>query len=296
MLLLTGGALPAFSDTLNGGTLTTWNPNRLYSLSSYVPGLYYWNNSSGDGAQANIGWCIVGSAQCGSQSVAGYNPPGYMPYYSDGSMGAPGNMYFTSSGNPEEVTMQLGLTTQKGGDVGVDFFGYYLTDSTGSAIINPTAFFTVNNPNGTTFTMPAMPAGQNYGFFIENVQGFGTAFQTEYIYYMNSAMDLGTGTMPADNTQHFAIFSSGGTYYLGAKDADACEGGFQPGSSPCVPYSDFDFNDMVVELNTTTQAPTSEMLLAGTTDLEPIPEPGSASLFLAGLVVAAGLLRRRIAR
>ncbi len=76
--------------------------------------------------------------------------------------------------------------------------------------------------------MPSMPAGQNYGFFIENVQGFGTAFQTEYIYYMNSAVNLGTGAMPVDNTQHFAIFSSGSNYYLGATDADACQGSYQP--------------------------------------------------------------------
>ncbi len=277
-LLFMTGVLPVASETLNGGTLTTWNPNRLYSLSSYVPGLYYWNNSSGDGPQANLGWCIVGSAQCGSQSTPGYNPPGYIPYYSDGSMGAPGNMYFTSSGNPEQVTLQVAMTTQKGGAVGIDFFGYYLTDSTGTAIINPTAFYTANNPNGTTFTMPSMPAGQNYGFFIENVQGFGTGFQTEYIYYMNAAMNLGTGTMPVDNSQHFAIFSDGSSYYVGATDADACQGNYQPGSSPCVPYSNFDFNDMVIELNTA------------------IPEPGSASLFVAGLVVAAGLVRRRIAR
>ncbi len=296
ILLVTGGAPSAFSDTLNGGTLTTWNPNRLYSLSSYVPGLYYWNNGSGDGPEANIGWCIVGSSQCGSQSVPGYNPPGYMPYYSNGGLGAPSNMYFTSNGSPAQVTLQVALTSQKGGTVGVDFFGYYLTDSTGSTVSNPTAFYTSNNPTGTSFTIPAMAAGQNYGFFIENVQGFGTAFQTEYIYYMNSASNLGTGTMPVDNTQHFAVFSNGGTYYLGAKDADACAGAYQPGSSPCVPYSEFDFNDIVIELNTSTQPPISHMLLAGTTDLSQTPEPGSASLFAVGLIGAAALIRRRTSR
>lgn len=270
------GVLPVWPDALSGGTPTSWNPNLLYSLPAYVPGAYYWNNASGDGPQANIGWCMVGGAQCGTGNPAGYTAPGYMPFY-DGPSGAPSNMFFTSSGNPETVTLQVALTTQKGGVAGIDFLGYYLTDSTGSTISNPSAFFNANNPGGTTFTMPALRVGQNYGFFIENVQGFGTAFQTEYIYYMNSALNVGTGSMPVDNTQHFAIFTDGTTYYIGATDGDACQGNYRPGSSPCEPASQFDFNDMVIQVNST-------------------PEPASTGLFAVGLIVAGALIRRKMVR
>jgi hypothetical protein len=281
MLWITSGR-PAEGDTLNGGTATNWNANYLYSLPSYMPGLYYWNNNSGDGNQSNIGWCLVGGAQCGMQ-----NAPGYMPYYSNGVVSDPGNMYFTSSGNPISMRVQLTLTDQRGGRNGIDLFGYYRTDSAGQAILDPTVIFTSNDAIGNTYTAPALTfaAGENYGFFIENVQGLGTAFVTYYIYYMNSAMNTATGSMPAGNAQHFAVFSSGTTYYVGMVDTSACQGTFQPESSPCMQSAQFDFNDLIIELDTTSGLRPNVTAVA--------PEPGSAALLAGGLLGIGTVLRLR---
>lgn len=268
--LFVTGAPSIRPDTLNGGTPTSWNPNYLYNLPTYIPGLYYWNNNSGDGAQDNIGWCLVGSASCGLQ-----NPPGPIAYYSINGNG-PANMYFTSDGSPRYATLQLTMTDQKGIGNGTDLFGFYQTDATGTTILNPTVIFTSNDAIGTTYTWPpsALTAGENYAFFIENIQGIGTSNVTYYIYYMNSSLNTATGSMGPDNLQHFAVFSSGTTYYIGSVDGDSCHGNFQPGTSPCLPASQFDFNDFTVELSTSA------------------PEPDSAILSGAGLL-GGFLIRRR---
>lgn len=278
------GASPMRPDSLSGGTPASWNPNFLYSLPTYIPGLYYWNNNSGDGPKDNIGWCLVGSASCGMQ-----NPPGDLRYYASSSPASgPANMYFTSNGGSFTATLALSLTDQKGLGHGLDLFGFYLTDATGTAVMDPTVIFTSNDAIGNQYTLPAgaLTAGENYGFFIENVQGLGTPYVTYYIYYLDSALNVSTGPMPADNMQHFAIFSTGSTYYIGGVDGDECSGSFQPGVTPCITASQFDYNDMVVELSTSSGA---------------APEPGSASLsgigmLGAGLLGAAFGLRRKIVR
>ncbi len=269
-LLCALGSMPVKSDVLEGASQTSWDPNKLYNQPGYVPGLYYWNNSSGDGSQANIGWCLTGSSQCGMS-----NPPGLLPYYSVAGS-APSNMYFTSVGGMTNSSLQLTLTDQKGGGSGVDFFGYYVTDATGTTIGTPTVLFTSTQPNGTSVLLGSLPAGENYGFFIENVQGFLTPQQSEYTYYMDSAANTSTGVMPADTLQHFAIFSGDGlNYYIGANDADACQGNVQPGTTPCIPQSEFDYNDIVVELSPTAPEPATFILLGG------------------GLLALAALRRRR---
>jgi len=268
--LLVAGAAPAKPDTLVGGTLTSWNPNFLYSQKTYVPGVYYWNNNSGDGSQSNIGWCLIGEAQCGLS-----NAPGAIPFYSNKGA-APASMYFSSSGNAASITLNLTSTDQKGIGHGIDLFGIYLTNAAGTAIIDPTVIFTSNDAIGNRYTWAtgALTAGQDYGFFIENVQGIGTPDVTYYTYYMNSALNVATGSMPADNLQHFAAFSSGSNYYIGAVDADSCRGSYLPGVTPCIPSSEFDYNDFVIELSTTQSQ-------------SPAPEPASSALLLVGGLIAA---------
>lgn len=267
------------SDTLIGGVLTNWNPNQLYTASSYLAGFPYWNNQSGDGNQANIGWCLIGSSQCGSQALPGYTPPGYMPFY-DSGLAAPSDMYFAGSGSNITLTLQFALTDQKGGSNGTDVFGYYITDSTGTSILSTGVAFTSSQAIGSKFTLPSIPKGEYYGFFIENIQGLDTPNQTDYVYYMDEADNTANGSMPADGLQHFAVFSNGSTYYVGADDADACQGSFVPGSSPCVPASQFDYNDIVVSIATTANA----------------PEPAPLALIGFSLVGAIPFLRRRFAR
>ncbi|HZS52983.1 MAG TPA: PEP-CTERM sorting domain-containing protein [Bryobacteraceae bacterium] len=268
----------ARADTLNGAVLINWNPNFLYGGPSYVPGLYYWNNDSGDGTKANIGWCLVGSSQCTLQ-----NTPGRISFYATPFLTAPTNMYFTSSGQALQLTLDLSLTDEKGSGSGTDFFGYYLTDGTGIKISNSTIIFNSNQAVGTTAVLPSLPAGQNYGFFIENIQGYGTSpQQTTYDFYMNSSANSATGYMPTDQLQHFSIFQNGATYYLGTVDAASCSANFTVTSSPCISSSQFDYNDMVVQVSNLTSR--SDVVTA-------VPEPGG--LVVAGIILVALAGRRR---
>jgi hypothetical protein len=272
---------PATADTLSGAVLINWNPNYLYGGPSYVPGLYYWNNDSGDGTDANVGWCLVGSGQCAMK-----NAPGRISFYATPSLTAPTDMYFTSAGHAMQLTLDLSLTAEKGGG-GMDFFGYYLTDSTGAQIGNPTIVFNSNQASGATALLPSLSPGQNYGFFIENIQGYGTSSQqTDYSFYMNSSANSSTGFMPAGNLQHFAIFQYGATYYLGTVDAAACSGSFTVDNSPCISSSQFDYNDMVVQLS-------SVVGQAEVGHADPVPEP--AGLLPLGIIVVALAVRRRFA-
>lgn len=268
---LTASGMAAKADTLNGAVLVNWNPNYLYGSAAYAPGLYYWNNDSGDGANANIGWCFMGSSQCNMQ-----NAPGRIPFYAMPALTAPTDMYFSSAGQPLQLTLDLTLTNQKNGGSGTDFFGYYLTNAAGTQISAPTILFNSNEALGSTVTLPILSAGQNYAFYIENIQGYGTsAPQTDYSFYMNSSANASTGSMPADSMQHFSIFQSGDTFYIGSVDGDACAGSFTINNSPCIPSSEFDYNDMVVQVSPAT------------------PEPGSAGVLGLGILMIAMAARRR---
>lgn len=266
------GTATVLADTLTGGQLTAWNPNYLYDYQSYVPGLYYWNNNSGDGPRANIGWCMIGGGQCGMPS-----PPGSIPFYSV-SFTAPSTFYFTSTGQPATLTLRSSVTDQIGVGNPYDVLGYYLADQNGNPIQGSSqALFTSNDPTGTNSTL-TLAAGQRYGFYIENIQGPNSPFQTTYWYSMDASANVASGSMPADPIQHFAVFQTGNDYYLGANDADACLNSFQPGTSPCVSANQFDYNDMIVQLNTGT------------------PEPASFALLSSGLLLIGVLARKPIRR
>ena len=171
MFLATPAAQP---DTLTGGQITAWNPNYLNGYPSYVPGLYYWNNSSGDGSQSNIGWCMIGGGTCGMAKA-----PGPIPFYSV-SFTAPSTFYFTSSGLPENLTLRSSVTDQKGVGSPYDVFGYYLANPKGTPLPGSSqVLFSSNDPIGTNSTLN-ISAGQQYGFFIENIQGPNTPDQTTY--------------------------------------------------------------------------------------------------------------------
>ena len=279
--LLTFGALTATGDTLNGagGDWETWSAGQLYSSSGQTPGTPYWNNKSGDGAAGNIGWCLTGNGICNMASQ-----PGTLPYYGSTGGGSLPTMYFTSSGELTSTALRVTLTDAIGGPRGIDVFGYYLTNAAGTAVINPMPIFSSSDPSGTSFTLPVLPGGQNFGFYIENVQGQGTPEETDYIFFMNAASNTASRElMPVDGFQHFVIFQQAPEhYFIGTVDGDACQPPYNGINSPCVPADEFDFNDMVVELTT---AP-----------LKSSPEPASGALVCGGLVLAAAWVRRRKSR
>jgi hypothetical protein len=283
-LALSAGGAVASADSLNGtgSWQASWSTATLaVDGSSVSVGTPYWNNASGDGPKANVGWCLTGGGACSMPA----GTPGVLSYYGNGGASA-NSMYFTSTGTPLNISLQTLLTTQKSTASGYDLFGYYLAGGSGQAPSSPDLnplFDSRTDVPGNNLTLSSLTAGENYGFYIENVQGAGTANQTNYFYFMDSASNTATGSMPADGLQHFAAFDGGsGTYFLGDVDADACQNGFLVGNSPCVPGSQFDYNNMVVEITPNAGGNT--------------PEPASFALMSGGLVVLAAVIRRKKGR
>ncbi len=270
------GVLKLNADTLNGaggGWQNNWSSANLVDGTSPTPGTPYWNNTSGDGAKMNVGWCMAGGGNC---SLSG-GAPGVIPYYGTSSGASVPDMYFSSAGNAAGSSLQVSLTSQHGGNGnGYDIFGYYLTNSSGTTISSRTQMFNFqNNSPAATFNLPTLSSGQNYGFYIENIQGGGTANESDYFYYMDSGNNSSTG-MPADSLQHFAVFDQSPTsFYIGAVDADSCMGTFTTKNSPCNNATSFDYQDVVIQLTVAT------------------PEPGTAPLFGASMVLLAALFLRR---
>ncbi len=280
LALSAGTATLANGDTLygSGSWQSGWSSSSLVvDGNSPGAGTPYWNNNSGDGPKANVGWCLAGGGSCTMPAGA----PGTLPYFGNGS-GSASLIYFMSNGSPMDVSLQTIMTTQKSLASGYDVFGYYVANQSGNApagVALTPIFDSRTSAVGTVSSLSGLVAGQNYGFYIENIQGGGTQFATDYFYYMDSTASTANGSMPADSLQHFAAFSgANGSYFLGDVDGDACQGSFQPNSSPCVPSSQFDYNNMMVELTPG----------AGNT-----PEPAPFALIGGGLLVVGAIVRRR---
>ncbi len=246
VLVLAGAS--AYADTLTGASPQSWNSTVLNTPGSGP----YWNNLSGEGPGHNIGSCLTG----GNCQIA--NPPGALSYYGNGTS-APASVSFASSGIAQQVSLLGVFTTQQGvTPLGTDYFGWY-TDNNGVLTMNPLLNSTETLGSSATF----LPTG-SYGFYLENVQSPGTSYTANYFWFTNSALDYtsGPGAPATDGLQHFSIFGgTSGVFYMGLEDTPA-------------PSSDFDYNDMVIEL-------------------QPVPEPASIALFAGGAGLLALLVRRR---
>lgn len=254
IVLLSLSALCLSADTLTGnGSLQTWNAGVLGTVSNPTTGGPYWNNTSGDGAAYNIGWCMTGTGNC---SIA--NPPGAVSYYGNGTAAA-STIGFSNTGSAQVATLDGMFTNQNGvPPTGTNVFGWY-TFSNGSIVLHQ--LFDSTEAVGTTATFSPTAS---YGFYFENIQtaGLTPPATANYFWFTNDSLDYGTGAATIDpGTQHFAVFSAANGYYLGMEDTPAAT-------------SDFDYNDMVV-------------------NVAPAPEPASIALMLGGLGLLGLAIRRR---
>jgi hypothetical protein len=243
------------ADTLvgPGGAFQAWTAAVLGPASAPTYGGPYWNNFSGDGPAANIGWCLAGTGGCAIAS-----PPGAIKYYGAG-LNAVQNMSFNNNGIAVSVSLLGAFSNQKGGTNGVDYFGWYAIKADGTIGAMTRLWSSTTPASGTSAVFT--PTG-NYGFFLENVQGNGSA---DYFWFMNAGSDNGmgsgaTGGATADALQHFAVFNGDpGTFFLGIEDTNRGDG---------------DFNDLVVKVTN-------------------VLEPGSVLLLTAGLLLLSGVLGRK---
>jgi len=238
-----------------GGAFQPWTSTVLQPVNSANPtyGGPYWNNFSGDGAKANIGWCLAGTGGCAISS-----PPGAISYYGTSTGAAVQNMAFVNPGSPVSISLLGTFTNQKGNGNGTDYFGWYAINADGS-IGAMTQLWSSTAPVNTTSAI-ITPNG-SYGLYLESVQGNGAA---SYFWFMNDNDNYagGPNKNPVDNNQHFAVFSATpGIYYVGME-----EGNYALGTA------DGDFNDMIVKVTS-------------------VPEP--AALTLLGAAVLLAVRRKR---
>ncbi len=262
--LCLAGAMIGSADTVTGGgfwqTWTAGFPGSTLGTASaptYGGGPAtitqgpYWNNASGDGPAANIGWCLAGGGDC----ILFDGSPGAIPFYGGANGSAVTDMTF--SGDHSQITVEASLTSQRPNDT----FGYYTFDPTSGAILQTFALLSASSAPGTqsvTFT----PSTPDYGFYIENTQGNPadpSTFPSEYFFYTDASLNNVLLTPnPTDNLQHLAIFNTGNTFYIGAVDTRACSADI---ASSCLNPADFDYQDMVVKLTVVTPEPASFALL-----------------------------------
>lgn len=233
-LFLTGSSLmladnvtivdPGYTGAIWQNWTASQISNQPWQTSQNTANQPYWNNSSWDGTNDNVGGCLaLASSGCKVPSQ-----PGTIPYLGQSNGKAFSDFYFNSTGGGT-VTMQA----QVAGDAPNDVFGWY-------NINNPEqggVLFDGSTKTGSTVNFK--PSAE-YGFFFYNgTPGVDDLFLTD------------SNLSPVDaGIQHFAVFEQGaGTYYIGMEDLPACD-------------TDFDYNDMVVKISTVgVPEPTSLLLL-----------------------------------
>jgi hypothetical protein len=201
LLLLSSGAL---ADSVVGtGTFQNgWTAS--------TNGSTYFSNTSWDGANMNIGFCLAGGGNC---NFAG-SPGSALPVYAGSGFASPGAFYMTPDGDGSYSALMLEVA----GLSNTNEFGWYLigTDPTNSA--NRNALFV--GPQGAGAVTTFNPSGA-YGFYI--LAGGSTLYTSSLF---GGATD-----------QNFAIFQQGnGTYWLGIEDLPLANG-------------DRDYNDMIVKVS-----------------------------------------------
>jgi hypothetical protein len=264
----------AKADTLSGagGSWQSWNQSQLV-INGTTPGgtlgTPYWNNYSGDGPKGNIGWCLTGG---GTTCMMSASPASTLPYFGTNTGGSVSNMYFTSNGTPLGLSLTLlGINTNETNSDFYDVFGYYLLSS--PTTLHP-LFSSLGLSKGPVYGDNArlnLPSGTQYGFYIENIKGAPTNSPSNYIFYMDSALDQDLSLGP-DGLQHFAIFQNGSSYVIGDVDGVGCD---PTKNLACVNPIDFDFNDLIVTETA-------------------IPEPSTFGLIGLSALLLAGLLRRNV--
>jgi hypothetical protein len=247
------GPVAAFADTISGTAgagFQSWAATNLNQN-----GQPYWDNTSLDGSNKNIGFFLVNAP---TAPLAG--APGALPFWGNTFNSA------TDSGGTADLNLTFqrtaassiaGLELEVAHNANINEFGWY--DTTDPSVLHPIFLGPDSAPSSDTFS----PSAQ-YGLYLTGADG---------TYYTQSSLN------PSGDTtqQHFAIFQESSTpgaesYWIGIEDLgvsglDGAEG------------SQGDYNDMLVHISALA-APA-------------VPEPSTAALVLGGLLLMFVFRRSR---
>jgi hypothetical protein len=249
---------PAFSDTISGSGgagFQSWTTNNLNQSGSP-----YWDNSSMDGSNRNVGFYLVNAPTAPLPGA-----PGALPYWgntftSNTDSGGTADLSFFFQKDSSSSTAILKLEVAAFSNV--NQFGWYdITETT------PTLHTLFSGPDAAPTTNNFSPSPQ-YGFYIQTMGGA--------TYYTQSALNSGGDT----NHQHFAVFRESSatgaeSYWIGVEDLSVSGFGGNEGNTG-------DYQDMLIHISV---LPTPG-----------IPEPSTAMLVLSGSLLIFSAARGRSAR
>ena len=242
----------------------------------------YWNNSSSDGTNCNIGYILRNTeGSCGNQKPAGWLSSSGELIGADAKVlqsgaGAPLRFYFGAG------TWEIELLGRvAGADVPSESqFGYQLFDDFDTQVA-VSGHATLTTASGFYLWLDAWnPSSDPRRFYSDmttfEADDFAAAPQQFAVF-----TDLGNATAPASDIDAFGTFyelANTGTYFVGGEDnacdavagAAGCAFGYP---NNCNSFSDRDYNDFVIRVRAV-----------------PVPEPTLPTLLAAGLLV---MLARR---
>lgn len=206
----------ALADSIIGsssssGFVTGWAANE--------NGLPYWDHTSWDGSNKNVGFCMTGTGGCVMVSGAPGALPTWVGNTAPGTWTADPNFYFASSGGSGNALLQVEIA----GLAGSNIFGWFETNAAGNVIGTMHQLFA--GPDSAGAVASFAPTAY-YGFYLTSSQG------TFFTLASLNAADTGM--------QHFAVF---------APNSNNVNTEFWIGSEDLKLYnSDKDYNDLVVKI------------------------------------------------
>ena len=248
----------------------TWNAVPALTNTHYTtgPARAFWNNSSNDGTNCNIGYVVAGA----SGTCANQRPLGWLPYTGTTPTHFLGNGNMAQSFLFAPGTYVFKQTPGLGGDIAGDNtnWGFFTADAAGNAV------------------MDMAPITGNAG--IQTV-----TFTTAWGFYMNMSLIGNTsGGIVRSNDSYFArqfaLFANNNTATLGTLGSSTLVTGMGGVSEFVLGFEDIACTDGIC--NSTADFDNNDAILS----FAPVPEPSTYVLLATGLAALGGVARRKKAR